>query len=101
VLSLVLPRGRTPHRLTDAGAQFLICPDNTVHQALPLLLGRSPLPWLHIAEAVAEAAATRGYRKLAITGTSWLMNSEVYPEKLRALHIDLLRPLKVSDAILI
>jgi hypothetical protein len=28
----------------------VICPDNTIHQALPLIEARSPLPWLHIAQ---------------------------------------------------
>src|SRR5215470_6337174 len=36
-------------KLAAAGANFLICPGNTLHQALPLVLPRSPLPWLHIA----------------------------------------------------
>lgn len=27
------------------GADFLICPDNTIHEALPLVLLRSLLPW--------------------------------------------------------
>ena len=38
------------HKLVDAGAEILICPDNTVHQALDLVRDRSPVPWLHIAE---------------------------------------------------
>ena len=37
-------------KLKKAGADFLICPDNTIHHALPEVLKRSPLPWLHIAE---------------------------------------------------
>ena len=36
-------------KLAKIGADFLICPDNTIHQALPLIEARSPLPWLHIA----------------------------------------------------
>ncbi|HZO23705.1 MAG TPA: hypothetical protein VFB37_14475, partial [Steroidobacteraceae bacterium] len=32
-------------KLADGGADFLICPDNTIHQALPDLQARSPLPW--------------------------------------------------------
>src|SRR5437763_5926094 len=36
-------------KLARSGAAFLICPDNTIHQAFPYLEGRSPLPWLHIA----------------------------------------------------
>jgi len=79
-------------KLARCGADFLICPDNTIHQALPLLRARSPLPWLHIAEVVAEAAAERGFRRLAITGTRWLVQSEVYPEALRAQGIEALRP---------
>jgi aspartate racemase len=37
-------------KLRQAGADILICPDNTVHQAFPFLIKQSPLTWLHIAE---------------------------------------------------
>src|SRR5687768_15792774 len=60
------------HKLAGAGADFLICPDNTFHQALPSIESRSPLPWLHIAEVVATQAAERGFRRLGLTGTRWL-----------------------------
>ena len=79
-------------KLASSGAEFLICPDNTLHQALPLLLPRSPLPWIHIAEAVAAEAAARGFRRVGITGTRWLTESSVYPEKLEARGIGWLRP---------
>ena len=78
--------------LAEAGADFLVCPDNTIHQALPWIEKRSPLPWLHIAEVVAATATERGFRRLAITGTHWLVESEVYPEKLAARGIEFLRP---------
>lgn len=79
-------------KLAKAGADFLICPDNTIHQAMSHVLPRSPLPWLHIAEVVAAEAAARGYRKLGITGTRWLIDSEVYPEKIEAQGLAWLRP---------
>lgn len=79
-------------KLAKAGADFLICPDNTIHQAMVHVLPRSPLPWLHIAEVVAAEAAARGYRKLGITGTRWLIDSEVYPEKIEAQGLAWLRP---------
>ncbi len=79
-------------KLAQAGAEFLICPDNTVHQALPHVVPRSPLPWLHIAEVVAGEAAARGLRRLGIAGTRWLVESEVYPEKLTARGIGYARP---------
>jgi aspartate racemase len=67
-------------KLAKVGADFVICPDNTIHQALPLIEARSPLPWLHIARSIADEAETRGFRKIALTGTKWLVGSEVYPE---------------------
>jgi aspartate racemase len=79
-------------KLKRSGADFLICPDNTIHQALPHVLPRSPLPWLHIAEVVAEEAVARGFRRIGITGTRWLVDSEVYPEKLAARGLAYLRP---------
>jgi aspartate racemase len=79
-------------RLARAGADFLICPDNTIHQAMPDVLPRSPLPWLHIAEVVAAEAVARGFRRVGITGTRWLVDSEVYPDKLAAVGLAFLRP---------
>lgn len=70
--------------LADAGADLLICPDNTVHQALDLIRDDSPLPWLHIAEEVAAVAAERGLTRLGVIGTRWLMEGPVYPPKLSA-----------------
>src|SRR5262249_2451303 len=74
-------------KLARIGADFLICPDNTIHQALPLIEARSPLPWLHIAEIVAAEAAGRKLRCLGVTGTRWLVDSEGYAEKLGARRI--------------
>ena len=79
-------------KLAAAGADFLVCPDNTIHQAFAHVQERSPLPWLHIAEVVAEEAAQRGYRRVGIIGTRWLVGSEVYPEKFGARGLDYLRP---------
>jgi aspartate racemase len=79
-------------KLTAIGADFLICPDNTMHQALPHIEARSPLPWLHIAEVVAAHAAERGFRCLGLTGTRYLVESDVYPEKLTPLGLRYLRP---------
>jgi aspartate racemase len=79
-------------KLARAGADFLICPDNTIHQAMGHVLPRSPLPWLHIAESVALEAKARGFKRIAITGTRWLVDSEVYPPKLLAHGLDYRRP---------
>jgi aspartate racemase len=79
-------------KLAKTGAEFLICPDNTIHQALPLIESRLPMPWLHIAEVVAQEAAARGMHRVGLTGTRWLVESEVYPEKLSDAGVAYLRP---------
>jgi aspartate racemase len=80
------------HKLASMGADFLICPDNTIHRAMPLIESRSPLLWLHIAEVVVAEAVDRGFQRLAITGTRYLVDSEVYPDKLKAAGLSYMRP---------
>jgi len=80
------------NKLAGIGADFLICPDNTIHQALPFVEARSPLPWLHIAEVVAAQAVEGGFRRVGVTGTRWLLESEIYPEKLTARGLEYRRP---------
>ena len=70
-------------KLDRAGAQFLICPDNTIHQAMEFVLPRSPLPWLPITTPIAKEAGAREFTELGILGTQYLMEGPVYPEGLR------------------
>jgi aspartate racemase len=80
------------NKLAKIGADFLICPDNTIHQALPFIQSRSPLPWLHIAEVSATHAVDRGFHRIGLTGTRYLVESEVYPQKLVARGLEYVRP---------
>jgi aspartate racemase len=75
-------------KLAKTGADFLICPDNTMHQALGLIAHRSPRPWLHIAEEVANEARRSHYKRLGVLGTRYLMEGPVYPEKLKAAGLE-------------
>jgi aspartate racemase len=75
-------------RLSRAGADFLICPDNTIHQAFDLVEHRSPRPWLHIAREVACEAKRNYFRRLAILGTRSLMEGPVYPQELQSAGIE-------------
>lgn len=86
-------------KLARIGADFVICPDNTVHQALPFIEAQSPVPWLHIADAVARDAAQRGFRRVGLTGTQWLVESSVYPDKLAAHGIACERPSSADRAL--
>jgi aspartate racemase len=70
-------------KLAQAGAQFLICPDNTIHQALNFITPRSPLPWLHITSPIVKEADARGFKQLGILGTRYLMEGPVYLQALK------------------
>ncbi len=74
-------------KVAEAGADFAVCPDNTYHQAFEHLIPRSPIPWIHIAEAVAEEAGRLGFRRLGVLGTKYLTVGPVYPGALRRLGI--------------
>jgi len=76
------------NKLAKAGADFLICPDNTIHQAFDLIEHRAPRPWLHIAREVAAEAKRRGFRRLAVLGTRYLMEGPVYPQALKTAGIE-------------
>lgn len=83
---------QSAEKLAASGAQFLICPDNTIHQAFHYVAQASPLPWLHIADVVAKEAKKRNHKQLGILGTKWLVDSNVYPDKLESQGIAWLRP---------
>ena len=75
-------------KLAKAGADFLIAPVNTVHQAFDLVEHRSPRPWLHIAVEVANEAKRHNYKRLGVLGTRSLMDGPVYRNTLKAAGIE-------------
>ncbi len=83
-------------KLAGSGADFLICPDNTIHQAMSHVAPRAPRPWLHIADVVAAEATERAYRRVGLVGTRWLVDSEVYPEKLVRCNLACIQPTPVE-----
>ncbi len=92
------------NKIAKVGAKFAICPDNTIHQTYTKVLKNSPIPWLHIAEAVVQYAKQSGYKKLAILGTKYLMEGPVYKEILQENSIEWQIPpetdrIKINDFI--
>lgn len=83
-------------KVAKAGANFAICPDNTCHQVFDLVVPKSPIPWLHIAEEVAAEAKRQNYKYLGVLGTRFLMEGPVYTTKLAAVGIEYRIP-EVND----
>ncbi len=83
-------------KLAKTGADFLICPDNTIHQAFDLVMSKSPLPWLHIAEEVVKTALLSGYKKVGIMGTKYLMTGPVYTHIIQKAGIEYYIPDEIT-----
>lgn len=89
VAELMLSSAR---KLATIGAEFLIAPCNTIHQAFDLVVAESPLPWLHIAEQVAWDAHRNGYTRVGLLGTRFMMEGPLYKTYFNRIGIDLLVP---------
>ena len=63
-------------RLAQAGADLIICPNNTVHQAFDSVV--STIPWLHIAAAVEAEVAQSKFQRVGLLGTQTVMQGAVY-----------------------
>lgn len=75
-------------KLCQMGVEILICPDNTIHQAFPIVVKEVTTPWLHIAGEVTKEATKNNFRRIGILGTKFLMEGPVYPEKFKENNID-------------
>ncbi len=69
-------------QVTDAGADFYICPDNTAHIVLEKIAPQQPIPGLHIADVVCAEIAAAGWSKVGLLGTKWTMTGPVYEQAL-------------------
>jgi aspartate racemase len=79
-------------KLAAVGADFGICPDNTVHRAFERVVDRSPLPLISIIETVVEECQLKGYKKVGVLGTKYTMQGPVYRDALSKLKIEMVVP---------
>lgn len=79
-------------KLAAAGADFGICPDNTVHRAFKKARSQSPIPLISIVETVAEECKSKRYRKVGILGTKYTMQGPLYRDVLSKYKIESVVP---------
>ena len=79
-------------KLVRAGADVIVCPNNTLHKAFDLV--ESAVPWLHIAEPVVKEIVRRGRRRVGILGTQIVMEGSIYSHRLEQLGINAVIPRK-------
>lgn len=79
--------------LRDAGAHVAALCTNTMHKVTDEFEAKTGIPLVHIADAVAAAVSSAGYRSVGLLGTRFTMEETFYTERLRSRHdIDVVVP---------
>jgi aspartate racemase len=79
-------------KLAKAGADLVICPDNSIHRVFDDVMKKARLPWLHIAEEVAKEATRRGYKRVGLIGTQYTLEASFYQERFAPRGIEMVLP---------
>lgn len=69
-------------RLARAGADFVLLGTNTMHKACAQIEAAISVPFVHIADATAEALLARGVRRAALLGTRYTMEQAFIKDRL-------------------
>ena len=72
--------------LETAGADFIILTTNTMHKVADQIEAATSLPFLHIADATAEAIKRDGRKKVGLLATNFTMEQDFYKGRLRDKH---------------
>jgi aspartate racemase len=81
---------RSAAKLVRAGAELIICPNNTMHRAFDLVV--SAVPWLHIVTTVEAEISRRTLQRVGLIGTLAVMEGPIYHPKLVKGGIDIVLP---------
>ncbi len=87
-------------KLAEMGADFAICPDNTVHMSFEEVVNQSPIPLISITETVAKECESKKYKKVGVLGTKYTMQGHVYRNELSKFKIEMIVPDKNDQEII-
>jgi len=79
--------------LEDAGAELLVLCTNTMHKLADAIGGAVGIPFVHIADATAQAVRGAGLERVGLLATAYTMEQDFYVGRLRERHgLDVLVP---------
>ncbi len=79
--------------LVAAGAELLVLCTNTMHKVSSVIVAAVEIPFLHIADASADAIAEAGISTVGLLATAYTMEQDFYVGRLRDRHgLDVLVP---------
>jgi aspartate racemase len=79
-------------RLERAGADVIVLATNTMRKVAPKIEDAIRIPFLHIADATAEAIEKEGIESIALLGTRYTMERDFYRGRLTAHGLEVLVP---------
>ncbi|MDO4488286.1 MAG: aspartate/glutamate racemase family protein [Eubacteriales bacterium] len=79
-------------RLEKGGADFIVLATNTLHIVIDSIASRVSIPFIHIADATADAIIEKGYKKVALLGTRFTMTEGFIKDRITARGIEVLVP---------
>ena len=72
--------------LQAAGADFIVLCTNTMHKVAERIEAAVDIPFLHIADATAQAIKAAGHERIGLLGTRFTMEESFYKDRLRDCH---------------
>ena len=85
-------------RLQDGGADGVLLCTNTMHKLADRIAAAVRIPFLHIADPVADAARAAGYRRLGLLGTRFTMEQPFMRERLQQQGLEVMVPQEADRA---
>ena len=79
-------------RLEDSGADVIVLATNTMHKVARQIEEAIRIPFLHIADATADAVEAEGIEAIALLGTRYTMEQDFYRGRLTAHGLEVLVP---------
>jgi len=84
--------GADARRLQDAGADVIVLCTNTMHRVAGAIEAAITVPFLHVADATADAVKLQGVQRVALLGTRYTMEQDFYRGRLESHGLDVLIP---------
>ncbi|MFL6158426.1 MAG: aspartate/glutamate racemase family protein [Marmoricola sp.] len=78
--------------LESAGAELVLLCTNTMHKVAPQIEAALTVPFLHLADATAQAAVGSGLRRVGLLGTAFTMEQDFYRDRLVAHGLEVVVP---------
>ena len=72
--------------LEAAGAEVLVLCTNTMHKVAPAIEAAISIPFVHIADATADAVKSAGVARVGLLATGYTMEQDFYVGRLREAH---------------